>query len=84
MMLYLHHTYTQLFPTYDQLPASQNCILNPIQYSHEQTDPSQHVDEKMRREFDSIGCGLDSMLCSYVEGTLDTWAVRWCYHSMWQ
>lgn len=38
------------------------------------------VDEKMRREFDSIGCGLDSMLCSYVEGTLDTWAVRWCYH----
>lgn len=34
----------------------------------------------MRKEFDSIGCGLDSMLCSYMEGTLDTWAVRWCYH----
>lgn len=35
---------------------------------------------KMRKEFDSIGCGLDAMLCSYMEGTLDTWAARWCYY----
>lgn len=34
----------------------------------------------MRKEFDSIGAGLDSMLCSYMKGTLDVWAVRWCYH----
>lgn len=36
--------------------------------------------ELMRKEFNSIGYGLDSMLCSYMEGTLDTWATRWCYH----
>lgn len=35
---------------------------------------------KMRKEFDSIGAGLDSMLCAYMEGTLDVWAVRWCYY----
>lgn len=35
---------------------------------------------EMRKEFDSIGTGLDAMLCSYMEGTLDTWATRWCYH----
>lgn len=34
----------------------------------------------MRKEFDSIGAGLDSMLCAYMKGTLDVWAVRWCYH----
>lgn len=38
------------------------------------------VNKKMRKEFNSIGYGLDSMLCSYMEGLLDTWAVRWCYH----
>ena len=34
----------------------------------------------MRKAFDSIGCGMDSMLCKYMAGTLDVWAVRWCYH----
>lgn len=38
------------------------------------------ANKKMRREFDAIGYGLDAMLCSYMEGTLDTWATRWCYH----
>lgn len=38
------------------------------------------ANKKMREEFDSIGYGLDAMLCSYMEGTLDTWATRWCYH----
>ena len=36
--------------------------------------------KNMRKEFDSIGYGFDSMLCEYMEGSLDAWAVRWCYH----
>lgn len=35
---------------------------------------------KMRNEFGHIGYGLDTMLCEYMNGTLDVWAVRWCYH----
>lgn len=33
-----------------------------------------------RKEFDSIGAGLDSMLCLQMKGEIDSWAVRWCYH----
>lgn len=37
-------------------------------------------DAKMRREFDSLEYGLDKMLCNQMEGKIDSWAVRWCYH----
>lgn len=38
------------------------------------------MNKVMRKEFAAIGYGLDSMLCNYMEGSLDVWAVRWCYH----
>lgn len=37
-------------------------------------------DLKKRKQFDSIGAGLDNMLCAQVSGKIDSWAVRWCYH----
>lgn len=39
-----------------------------------------YKDMMKRREFNSIGGGLDNMLCLQMEGKLDSWAVRWCYH----
>lgn len=37
-------------------------------------------DKKRRKEFDSIEYGLDRMLVMQMEGKIDSWAVRWCYH----
>lgn len=41
---------------------------------------SYYKDENKRKMFDSIGGGLDNMLCLQMAGELDSWAVRWCYH----
>ncbi len=41
---------------------------------------SYYRDENRRKAFNSIGGGLDNMLCLQMEGKLDSWAVRWCYH----
>ena len=35
---------------------------------------------KMRREFDHLEHGLDTMLMNQMKGKIDSWAVRWCYH----
>lgn len=44
------------------------------------TYPEYKADPEMRKAFNQIGFGLDQMLSSYMDGRLDTWAVRWCYH----
>ena len=36
--------------------------------------------KKMRKQFDSLEKGLDNMLVQQMNGKLDSWAVRWCYH----
>ena len=35
---------------------------------------------KLRRKFNSLEYGLDNMLVNQMEGKIDSWAVRWCYH----
>lgn len=35
---------------------------------------------KLRKQFNSLECGLDHMLISQMTGKIDSWAVRWCYH----
>lgn len=35
---------------------------------------------KMRKEFDKLQAGLDDMLTMQLDGKIDSWAVRWCYH----
>lgn len=35
---------------------------------------------KKRKEFDSLQNGIDSMLTAQMNGKIDSWAVRWCYH----
>lgn len=37
-------------------------------------------DKKKRREFNKIQHGIDKMLIMQMEGKIDSWAVRWCYH----
>lgn len=37
-------------------------------------------DKKKRRAFDAIEYGLDKMLVMQMNGKIDSWAVRWCYH----
>lgn len=37
-------------------------------------------DKKRRKAFDSIEYGLDNMLIMQMNGKIDSWAVRWCYH----
>lgn len=37
-------------------------------------------DKKRRKAFDSIEYGLDKMLVLQMNGKIDSWAVRWCYH----
>lgn len=37
-------------------------------------------DKKRRKAFDSIEYGLDNMLVMQMNGKIDSWAVRWCYH----
>lgn len=37
-------------------------------------------DRKKRKAFDSIEYGLDKMLVMQMNGKIDSWAVRWCYH----
>lgn len=45
------------------------------------SDFETYYNDKSKREaFDSIGIGLDHMLCLQMKGKLDSWAVRWCYH----
>lgn len=36
--------------------------------------------EKLRKQFDELQFGIDNMLCSWKNGSIDSWAVRWCYH----
>lgn len=38
------------------------------------------VDKKKRKLFNSIEYGLDRMLVMQMNGEIDSWAVRWCYH----
>lgn len=42
--------------------------------------PEYYKDKKKRKAFDAIEYGLDKMLIMQMEGKLDSWAVRWCYH----
>ncbi len=35
---------------------------------------------KERRNFESLQAGIDNMLISQMNGEIDSWAVRWCYH----
>lgn len=37
-------------------------------------------DKKRRRAFNAIEYGLDKMLVMQMNGKIDSWAVRWCYH----
>lgn len=37
---------------------------------------------KLRCKFDKLEVGLDQMLRNQMEGKVDSWAVRWCYHLM--
>ena len=37
-------------------------------------------DKKKRKEFEKLQNGLDKMLIAQMEGRIDSWAVRWCYH----
>lgn len=37
-------------------------------------------DKKARKEFNKLQNNLDDMLAMQMEGKLDSWAVRWCYH----
>lgn len=35
---------------------------------------------KKRHEFNSLQGGIDKMLILQMQGKIDSWAVRWCYH----
>ena len=35
---------------------------------------------KMRKQFENLETGLDDMLIAQMQGEIDSWAVRWCYH----
>lgn len=37
-------------------------------------------DKKKRKEFEKLQNGIDKMLVAQMEGKIDSWAVRWCYH----
>lgn len=37
-------------------------------------------DRELRRQFDQLEKGLDNMLVRQMNGQIDSWAVRWCYH----
>lgn len=37
-------------------------------------------DRKARKEFNKLQNSLDDMLALQMEGKIDSWAVRWCYH----
>lgn len=37
-------------------------------------------DKKKRKEFEKLQNGIDKMLIAQMEGRIDSWAVRWCYH----
>lgn len=37
---------------------------------------------RMRWKFERLESGLDRMLCNQMNGKIDSWAVRWCYHLM--
>ena len=34
----------------------------------------------LRRRFNEMGSDLSSMLDKQIEGKMDSWAIRWCYH----
>lgn len=36
--------------------------------------------KKLRKQFNSLQAGIDTMLVMQMHGELDSWAVRWCYH----
>lgn len=44
-------------------------------------DYAEYINNKKKRKlFDSLEYGLDNMLNMQMNGEIDSWAVRWCYH----
>lgn len=38
------------------------------------------TNRSIQKEFSQIQYGIDKMLIAQMEGKIDSWAVRWCYH----